>query len=199
MCWWLLGEPSPTGQCHLEFMNAISDLTAHIPGNGKLLVSVLARLAGFDLTPQQYFSHLSTQCSLKKHNNTWHFGLHIDGLMQERRNFIANALELRLSCTYPSIWYEEHHNVKWYQMLQVKEKFCRRHVRMYFTAKMFHFDWNFEFCSWGPFDNNSTLIQVVGCKMVILFRPQCVELSIRPIRMVLYHEKTSTYCCHQYS
>ena len=29
---------------------------------------------------------------------------YIDGLMQERRNSIANALELRLSCTYPSIY-----------------------------------------------------------------------------------------------
>ena len=28
--------------------------------------------------------------------------VHIDGLMQERRNSIANALELRLSCTSPS-------------------------------------------------------------------------------------------------
>ena len=28
---------------------------------------------------------------------------HFDGLMQERRNSIANALELRLSCTNPSI------------------------------------------------------------------------------------------------
>ena len=28
----------------------------------------------------------------------------IDGLMQERRNFIANELELRLSCINPSIW-----------------------------------------------------------------------------------------------
>ena len=27
---------------------------------------------------------------------------HIDGLMQERRNSIANAMELRLSCTNPS-------------------------------------------------------------------------------------------------
>ena len=29
---------------------------------------------------------------------------HIDGLVQERRNSIANALELRLSCTNPWIW-----------------------------------------------------------------------------------------------
>ena len=31
--------------------------------------------------------------------------LQIDGLVQERRNSIANALELRLSCTKPSKWY----------------------------------------------------------------------------------------------
>ena len=30
--------------------------------------------------------------------------LSIDGLVQERRNSTANALELRLSCTNPSIW-----------------------------------------------------------------------------------------------
>ena len=30
--------------------------------------------------------------------------LYIDGLVQDKRNSIANALELRLSCTNPSIW-----------------------------------------------------------------------------------------------
>ena len=30
---------------------------------------------------------------------------YIDGLVQQRRNTIANALELRLSCTKPLIWY----------------------------------------------------------------------------------------------
>ena len=29
---------------------------------------------------------------------------HLDGLLQDRRNSIANALELRLSCTDPSIY-----------------------------------------------------------------------------------------------
>ena len=29
---------------------------------------------------------------------------HINGLVQERRNSIANTLELRLSCTNPSIF-----------------------------------------------------------------------------------------------
>ena len=33
----------------------------------------------------------------------WYIGAYIDGLVQERRNSIANALELRLSCTNPSI------------------------------------------------------------------------------------------------
>ena len=32
-----------------------------------------------------------------------HIRSYIDGLVQERRNSIANALELRLSCTNPSI------------------------------------------------------------------------------------------------
>ena len=37
--------------------------------------------------------------SLRQHN------AHIDGLVQERRNSIANALELRLFCTKPLIWH----------------------------------------------------------------------------------------------
>ena len=41
----------------------------------------------------------------KLSDNLTHQKAHIDALMQERRNSIANALELRLSCTYPSIWY----------------------------------------------------------------------------------------------
>ena len=32
------------------------------------------------------------------------YNVHIDRLVQERRDTIANALELRLSCTNPSIW-----------------------------------------------------------------------------------------------
>ena len=32
-----------------------------------------------------------------------HYIFYIDGLMQERRNSIANGVELRLSCTNPSI------------------------------------------------------------------------------------------------
>ena len=33
-----------------------------------------------------------------------HFNRHFDGLMQKRRNTIANTQELRLFCIKPSIW-----------------------------------------------------------------------------------------------
>ena len=36
--------------------------------------------------------------------STYLLNYHIDGLVQERRNSIATALELRLSCTNPSTW-----------------------------------------------------------------------------------------------
>ena len=38
----------------------------------------------------------------RAHTSLWDHD--IDGLVHERRNYIANALELRLSCTNPSIW-----------------------------------------------------------------------------------------------
>ena len=36
---------------------------------------------------------------------------HMDGLVQERRNSIANILELHLSCTNPSIWMSWHYDL----------------------------------------------------------------------------------------
>ena len=49
--------------------------------------------------------------------------VHIDGLVQERRNSIASAMELRLSCTNPLIWHKPylcHTGTIWYS---VKTKF----------------------------------------------------------------------------
>ena len=44
-------------------------------------------------------------CNVTGHHDFWSpFAYQIDGLVQERRNSIANALELRLSCTNPSRW-----------------------------------------------------------------------------------------------
>ena len=56
----------------------------------------------------------------------------IDELMQERRNSIANALELRLSCTNPLIWWKFssyiavlfavlHYNWSYHNILEEKE------------------------------------------------------------------------------
>ena len=39
----------------------------------------------------------------RRHHAIWFSRGHGDGLVQERRNSIANALELRLSCTSPSM------------------------------------------------------------------------------------------------
>ena len=39
---------------------------------------------------------------LQQHDRQIDKAIHIDGLEQERRNSIANALELRLSCTNPT-------------------------------------------------------------------------------------------------
>ena len=38
---------------------------------------------------------------------------HVDGLVQERRNSIANALELHLSCTNPSMWQQPASRSSW--------------------------------------------------------------------------------------
>ena len=45
------------------------------------------------------------ECFPRRHRRSTPFlHKHVDGLAQERRNSIANALEFRLSCTNPSIW-----------------------------------------------------------------------------------------------
>ena len=43
--------------------------------------------------------------------------IHVDGLVQERRNSIANALELRLSCTNNVVIMLQIVAVKWQQRL----------------------------------------------------------------------------------
>ena len=47
-----------------------------------------------------------------------------DDLAQERRNSIANALELRLSCTNPSIWSHERSKNCWKKILDVAVSFA---------------------------------------------------------------------------
>ena len=50
--------------------------------------------------PYHYLFDTVDNCLATVFHSAWR---HIDGLVQERHNSIANALELRLSCTNPSI------------------------------------------------------------------------------------------------
>ena len=52
----------------------------------------------FYISLNALFNNSQIPCDKRCHGVT-----HIDGLMQERRNSIANALELHLSCTNPSV------------------------------------------------------------------------------------------------
>ena len=60
-------------------------------------------------------------------NDDYSITIHIDGLVQERCNFSALAMELRLSCTNPSIW--SHTDIislktHWNDVLYFQEKFA---------------------------------------------------------------------------
>ena len=71
----------------------------------RIVVSIL-RLSVCPSITQTYEPRIVSLYNLSFHSyisNVPHF-LHIDGLVQERRSSIANALELRLSCTNPSTW-----------------------------------------------------------------------------------------------
>ena len=50
------------------------------------------------------FDWLDVRLLRQYHVVHWYRTGYLDGLVQERRNSIAKALELRLSCTNPSIW-----------------------------------------------------------------------------------------------
>ena len=58
----------------------------------------------FNTVPADGLAPLSAMTSAGKVPTKSRSYIHIDGLMQERRNSSALAMELRLSCTNPSIW-----------------------------------------------------------------------------------------------
>ena len=57
----------------------------------------------FKTIPIYTYCHVNSDRMYDQHNSC-RVEPYIDGLVQERRNSIANALELRLSCTNRSIW-----------------------------------------------------------------------------------------------
>ena len=85
--------------------------------------------------------------SLKLLSTTMAFN--IDGLMQERRNSIANSLELHLSCTNPSIWNlfymcspMNHRQIKHMHLLQNYERLLWQNKRKRkFNEKLYFVNW----------------------------------------------------------
>ena len=63
------------------------------------------------VTDSSYVSHILHWQGATNVNNEKRYILYIDGLVQERRNSIANALELRLPCTNPSISFGNKNNL----------------------------------------------------------------------------------------
>ena len=82
------------------------------------------------------------------------------GLVHERCNSIANALELCLSCTNPSIC--SHIHILWWislvrrcylkNLVSYRVPFCRQYFQMHFHEwKFLYFDYNFtEICCYRP-------------------------------------------------
>ena len=97
----------------------------------------------------------------QNHVHIWCETLYIDGLVQERCNSIANALELRLSCTDPStctvkplVQVAPNPNVK---MFLVSSCSCLRSIHW---SQVLSWEWR---CSWGSADRRcSNYIWVIN-------------------------------------
>ena len=92
-CWWF---EMPWRSCDVTVMQDILIVTMTKIGNVNLIIYIAHRcitLGKVILMPLSILSQL----------NLMKYVTHIDGLMQERHNSIANALKLRLSCTNPTI------------------------------------------------------------------------------------------------
>ena len=75
------------------------------------------------------------------------FGIYqIDGLVQERRNSIANALELRLSCTNPSIWYyqAEHDDVMTWKHMWFPSYKATNAKRYFLVVVSLNIEWSVD-------------------------------------------------------
>ena len=83
----------------------------------------------FTHVPQDYIPGILSRLPLA--SETILRNVDIYGLMQGRRNPIANALELRLPCTNPSIWYINHMSplktdtYNWNKSKQYKTIYCQ--------------------------------------------------------------------------
>ena len=95
----------------------------------------------------------------------------IDGLVQERRNSIANALDLRLSCSNPSRWRLPNGTLNLTQSRVTSRGLNKTYVilRKIFSKRTMLNENHYvsiqialNFISRGPVDNKSTLVQVMA-------------------------------------
>ena len=73
--------------------------------NHKMVVIIIVFLTSW--MKDAYINHISVSMTLCFQLAKTFSCSHVNGLVQERRNSIANALELPLSCTNPSIFEQD--------------------------------------------------------------------------------------------
>ena len=81
---------------------------------------------------------------------------HVDGLVQKRRNSIATALELHLSCTNPSIWHDWATMSELMRFEQNGLRFAEDVLRWIFlNVKLEYLNFT-EICFWGSSSSSSS-------------------------------------------
>ena len=113
----------------------------------------------------------------------------IDGLLQERRNSIANALELRLSCTNPSILSPAESALISYGVIRKQEQ---HHENDYWCHYFWHCQaisshdiddvkWGCSFFFLGSESQQSVTFQ---CQVMITKKCKCIFFMFPPINSV---------------
>ena len=110
----------------------------------------------------------------------WFYEVHVDGLVQERRNSISNALELRLSCTNPSKWKHFLH-ADFHVSLMVARTIFWTNTRVAGELR-FHSLWFIHFsrpiCMW----NCAEIFSWVFHRVQPQYSPKPIQILINPLR-----------------
>ena len=104
----------------------------------------------------------------------------VDGLVQERRNSISNALELCLSCTKPSKWKHFLHT-DFHVSLMVARTTCRTNTRVAGELR-FHNLWFIHFsrptCMW----NSAEIFSWVFPRIQPQYSPKPIQILVNTLR-----------------
>ena len=115
----------------------------------------------------------------------------VDGLVQERRNSICNALELRLSCTNPSKWKHFLH-VDFHVSLMVARTTCWTNTRVAGELR-FHNLWFIHFsrptCMWNSAEIFSWVFPIVQLQ----YSPKPIQISVNTLRLEQWWLMFSTH------